>query len=579
MVEQRKDSPRTVVRLWGFIRPHQGGLFLSILFFILASATEPLVPALLKTVLDKGFSKQTSLPLWTIPAALIGLFALRGMLFFLGSYLLSWTTSRTVFDLRQALVGSITRADANLYTSMNPSVAVTKVIGDPQAVSSLLGGALMTVLRDGLASIAMLAYLLYIDWKLTLISLITAPFFVIAVKLLHRRNRTLSATVYDAQLRLAATVDDITRAWRVVRTFDAGEWERERFAREARHVQRLTVKGTAASSMMSPVSQFIASLGLATVLTLALIDARQDTTTVGDFVAFITAMLLLVSKARHLSDVSQPITNGLVVCQACFELMDTPEERDEGRLTIDSARGDIEFKDVGFSYPGSDAPALDGLNIAAKAGQTVALVGPSGSGKSTVISALLGFVHPGKGKIELDGIDIAELRKTSLRRQFAVVSQDIVLFDTSLADNVAYAQAKDEEKIEQCLKAANLWEFVSAQPEGMNMQVGTNGSRLSGGQRQRLAIARALYKDASVWIFDEATSALDSESERVVQQSIERWHGDKTLLLIAHRLSTVRRADRIYVLAQGRVAESGHHEELMARGGVYAGMVRAQAME
>jgi subfamily B ATP-binding cassette protein MsbA len=409
--------------------------------------------------------------------------------------------------------------------------------------------------------------------------LVTAPVLVFVVRTIHTRARQIGTKSYESQMRLSSIMDDIARAWRVVRTFDAGQWEQKRFEHEARHLQRMTLKSAASGAMMSPISQSVASIGIAMVLTLALVQARQDTATVGDFVAFITAMLLLISKVRHLTDLSQPVISGLVVAKACFELIDTPCEPDTGTQELAQCQGNVEFKDVALSYPGVEQAALAGLSLSMGSGQTIALIGASGAGKTTVVSALLGFVTPQKGQILLDNVEISQLRKTALRKQFAVVSQDIVLFDGSIGDNVAYAQTKDNDKLEQCIKAANLWEFVSAQPEGIDASIGANGSKLSGGQRQRLAIARALYKDAKIWVFDEATSALDTESERVVQQSIEQWHGDKTLVLIAHRLSTVRRADCIYVLSQGRVAESGKHEDLMARDGLYAGMVRAQAME
>jgi ATP-binding cassette, subfamily B, bacterial MsbA len=566
-------------RIWGYVGPHRAGLWLSILAFTLASLTEPLVPALLKFVLDEGFADNSSVPLWVIPVALVGLFVVRGALAFCGSYLLNWTTSRTVLDLRCALMSAVIRCDASFYTRFAPSAAVTKVVNDPQTVTGLLGGALTTLLRDGLTAVAMLAYLFYLNWSLTLLTLLTAPVLALVVKVIQTRVRRLGTETYDSQIRLASVADDIARAWRVVRTFDAGQWERERFEREARHLQRMTLKSAASGAMMSPISQVVSSVGVAIVLTLALLQARADASTIGEFVAFITAMLGLVSKARHLTDLSQPVINGLVVANACFELMDTPAEPDRGTKTLAHCEGRIEVNDVTITYAGAQTPALNGLTLCIPAGHTVALVGASGAGKTTVVHALLGFAELERGQITLDKVPIAELRKASLRKQFAVVSQDIVLFDGSIGDNVAYAQEKDQKKLEQCLRAANLWDFVSAQPDGVEASVGANGSKLSGGQRQRLAIARALYKDAKIWIFDEATSALDTESERVVQQSIEQWHGNKTLLLIAHRLSTVRRADCIYVLSQGRVAESGSHEELMIKDGLYASMVRAQTME
>ena len=511
-----------------------------------------------------------------VPIVLIGLFAVRGLFTFCGQYMLNWTISRTVMDIRTALLQVLLRADARVYTSLQPATAVTKVVNDPQHVITLIAGARITILRDGLPALALMGFLFFINWKLTLLSLITVPGLAFVVRKVNRRVRRMGSWAYDAQLRLVSVIEDVTRAWRVVRSFDAADYERRRFAERAREVQRSTLKTAASNAMAQPLSQLMASVGISIIVSLALYQSRVNGTGVGEFASYVAALLFMSSRLRHLSDVMQPITNALVVARGCMGLLDTPPEPDTGTRELRDVRGDIVLQQVTLRYPGANRDALAAMDLHIPAGRTTALVGSSGAGKSSVVNLLLGFERPDSGRILLDGVPIDELTKANLRRQFAVVSQDIVLFDLSIADNIAYAQERDDAKLEQVLRAAALWDFVQSLPEGLDTTVGANGSKLSGGQRQRLAIARALYKDAPVWIFDEATSALDTESERAVQQALEQLQGRKTLIVIAHRLSTIRRADCIQVLADGQVVESGDHDALMARDGVYAGMVKVQ---
>lgn len=594
----------TASRLWRFMKPHRWGLFLSVLSFVMVALTEPLIPQLLGYALGEGFHAkgataapaaasaasgalpggvsmpsvhlEYSFPIWMVPIVLIGLFAIRGLFTFCGQYMLNWTISRTVMDIRTALLQVLLRADARVYTSLQPATAVTKVVNDPQHVVTLIAGSLVTILRDGLPALALMGYLFVLNWKLTLLSLVTVPGLAFVVRKVNKRVRRMGTWAYDAQLRLVSVVEDVTRAWRVVRSFDAADYERRRFAERAREVQRSTLKTAASNAMAQPLSQLMASVGISIIVSLALYQSRVNGTGVGEFASFVAALLFMSSRLRHLSDVMQPITNALVVARGCIGLLDTPAEPDTGTRELKDVRGDIALQQVTLRYPGANRDALAAMELHIPSGKTTALVGSSGAGKTSVINLLLGFERPDSGRILLDGVSIDELTKANLRRQFAVVSQDIVLFDLSIADNIAYAQERDDAKLEQVLRAAALWDFVQGLPEGLDTTVGANGSKLSGGQRQRLAIARALYKDAPVWIFDEATSALDTESERAVQQALEQWQGRKTLIVIAHRLSTIRRADCIQVLADGQVVESGDHDGLMAQDGVYAGMVKVQ---
>ena len=554
-------------------------LVMAVFFFIVGAAAEPVLPALFKKLLDSGFQEGLKYPLWMVPVVVIGLFIVRGLFNFAGAYVMNHATSQMVLNLRRDLMHALLKADAKLFSGVGPGVAVSKVINDPQSASQQMGSAIISIVRDAATLAFLVAYLVYLNWQLTLIAFVSLPLLGLSVKLVQKRLSRVGQAQYESQIRLASLVDDNARAWRVVRTFDAVDFELTRFDAEATHNRRMTMKAVTASSLITPTTQVVAAIGIAIILTLALWQASHGKATVGEFVSFITALLMAMSPMRHLTDVFQPINGALITARGAFELLDAPPELDQGTEVMPHCRGDVRFDHVRLQYDGAAAPALDGLDLHIQPGQTVALVGSSGAGKTTVVSALLRFANPDQGQIRLDGVPIETLKLSSLRRHFAVVSQDIVLFDGSVAENVAYANPEgvNRDKVQRCLHAANLWTYVQAQPLGMDASIGTNGSRLSGGQRQRLAIARALYRDAAVWIFDEATSALDSESEAVVQRSIEDLRGSKTLILIAHRLSTIRKADVIVVMADGQVVEQGDHASLMARQGLYAGMVKIQS--
>lgn len=567
-------------RVLGEYAKHQWRrLALSLLLFTCGAMVEPAIPALFKKLIDSGFQEGLKYPIWLVPLIIVGLFLVRGVLNFAGTYAMTAATSGMVLNLRRDLMRALLRADARLFTTISPGVAVTKIINDPQSASQVLGNSLITFTKDAMTLVFLIGYLVYLNWQLTLISFVSMPLLAVTIKLVQKRLSKVGEAQYQSQQRLVGVVDDNARAWRVVRTFDAADFELQRFDAEAATHRRMTLKQVATSSLVTPATQVVASIGVSIIITLALWQASQGAATVGEFVSFVTALLMTISPMRHLTDVYQPINGALITARGAFEIINAPPEPDVGTEKMPTCRGQIDFNRVTVQYEGAAQPSLQELNLHIAPGQTVALVGASGAGKTTVVNALLRFAYPNAGDIRLDGVPIDTLTLASLRRHFAVVSQDIVLFDGSVAQNVAYASPMgiDRAKVEECLRAANLWQHISALPQGMDAPIGTNGSLLSGGQRQRLAIARALYRDAAVWIFDEATSALDSESEAVVQRSIETLRHTKTLILIAHRLSTIRNADMICVMANGAITESGTHAELMARNGAYAGMVRLQA--
>jgi subfamily B ATP-binding cassette protein MsbA len=575
---QMNDTAR---RLTEYARPHWRMLAASFVFFILGAAIEPAIPALFKKLIDSGFKEGLKYPIWLVPIVIIGLFLARGTFNFSGTFLMTSATSSIVLDMRRGLMRALLKADAKLFTHMSPGLAVTKIINDPQSAAQTLGSSIISFIKDAMSLIALVGYLVYQNWQLTIISFISMPLLAVTIKMVQKRLNKVGEAQYQSQQRLIGTVDDNARAWRVVRTFDAADFELQRFDEEANNNRRMTMKQVATSSLVTPATQVVAAIGVSIIITLALWQASHGSATVGEFVSFVTALLMTISPMRHLTDVYQPVNSALITARGAFDLMNTPPEPDNGTQVMPHCEGDIRFKALTVHYEGAPHAALNEFDLHVPAGQTIALVGASGAGKTTVVNSLLRFAHASSGEIQIDGVPIETLKLASLRRHFAVVSQEIILFEGSIAQNVAYASpiGINREKIEQCLKAANLWKHVSTLPEGMDATIGTNGSKLSGGQRQRLAIARALYRDAAIWIFDEATSALDSESEAVVQRSIEDLRHAKTLILIAHRLSTIRKADLICVMSEGRIIEQGTHSELVALNGSYANMVRIQSAD
>ncbi|OOG57595.1 lipid A export permease/ATP-binding protein MsbA [Polaromonas sp. C04] len=547
--------------------------FAAVVATIVGASTEPLIPALLKPLLDRGFQRG-ALPLWLVPAALLLLFAVRGFSGYLAQLALAKVTNDGMLLLRRSLFARLLDADMSLFTRQSASALSNTVVYEVQTGATMLVNSLSGLARDSMTLLALLGYLLYLNWKLTLIVGVLFPAVAFVMQTLSRRLYRITKASQNATDSLAYVVEENVLAHRMVRLHDAQASQAGRFDTLSQVIRRLAMKSVAAQAAMTPLTQMLAAAALSAVITIALWQNNTSGISVGSFVAFVSAMLMLVAPIKHLSEVANPITRGLAALERGLDLIEqTPSEAD-GSYQAKSALGQITFDAVSVKYNDEAEPALNNVTLSIAPGEIVALVGPSGAGKTTLINLLPRFVLPQGGRVLLDGHDIATWQLSALRRQIAMVSQDVTMLNDTLAANVALGQAVDRERVMHCLEAANLASHIATLPAGIDTLVGHNATQLSGGQRQRLAIARALYKDAPILILDEATSALDTESERLVQEALQRLMTGRTTLIIAHRLSTIEHADRIAVMAAGQVVEQGTHAELVAQRGLYARLHR-----
>ena len=560
-----------MLRLKVYFGQQHGVWGIAILATLVAAITEPMIPALFQPLLDKGFARN-ALPLWMVPVAVIGIFLLRGIAHFLGQFALARITNDGMEKLRQDLFGQLMRAELALFSRQSASTLSNTIVYEVQNGAAQLVSAVIGLARDGFTLLALVAYLLWINWKLTLVVFLVVPGLSWIMKTLSRRLYRLTRESQQATDDLAYVVEENVLAHRMVRLHGAQAGQMDRFEALGRQLRRLALKSTAASAAITPLTQMMSAVALSLVLSIALVQSQGGggSTTVGGFVAFISAMLMLVAPIKRLADVANPITRGLAAIERGLALMQDAPAETGGTHQTPRAQGLIEWRDVSLRFKDNAPPALDHVQLTVQPGETVALVGTSGAGKTTLVNLLPRFLEPGTGQVLLDDNPLPAWSLPSLRAQFAMVSQDVVMLNDTVQANVSLGLPADPARIEACLRAANLWEHVQHMPQGIHTLLGHNAAQLSGGQRQRLAIARALYKDAPILILDEATSALDNESERLVQDALQQLMQGRTTLIVAHRLSTIEHADRVVVMEHGRVIEQGAPADLLAHGGAYA---------
>ena len=573
-------------RLITYLKPHIRLIIGSLVAMAFVAAAETSIPALMKPLLDRGFTGQLNSKLWQIPVFLVGLAMVRSLAQFLSNYLLSRVINSILLKLREQMFQTLLHASTAFFQKNSASNLINAVVFEVNNVLTVMGGMLISLVRDSLTVVGLMGYLIYLNWKLTLVVLIIFPIIAYIMSKINRRLRSLNREQQTLTSDLAYIVEEASAGYKIVKVHGAEQYEMNRFLEKAERLRQFALKSAVAGGLNQPITQLIASMALSVVLVIALMQSATEGTTVGGFAAFITAMMLVISPLKHLADINQPLQRGLTAAEMIFGLMDQPLEEAEDRRanmkSLEKAKGGIRFEDVGFSYQQEVGrqDALSGINLAIKPGEVVAFVGPSGGGKSTLVNLLPRFFRPTSGHIFLDDIPLEDIVLADVRKQIAFVSQDVILFNDTIAANVAYGatgqEGIDRGRAIEALEAANLGALIKELPEGIDSMIGDNGNRLSGGQRQRLAIARAIYKNAPILILDEATSALDSESERQVQDALDRLMAGRTTLVIAHRLSTIEHADRIVVLEHGQIVENGSHEDLIKKDGLYANLHRIQ---
>ena len=563
---------QTFKRLWPTIKPFKAGLVVSGIALVLNALADSGLIYLLKPLLDDGFGKANNSFLKIMAFVVVGMIILRGITNFISNYCLAWVSGKVVMTMRRRLFKHLMFMPVSFFDRNSTGKLLSRITYDSEMIASSSSGSLITIVREGAYIISLLAVMFYTSWELTLVLFVIGPIIAVLITIVSKIFRKLSKNLQDSMGELTATTEQMLKGHKVVLSFGGQHVEEERFNKVSNNMRRKGMKMVTADSISDPVVQIIASLALAAVLFLATTPLiAEDNLSAGSFTVVFSSMLAMMRPLKSLTNVNSQFQRGMAACQTLFAILDLEPEKDNGTYQAEPAKGELEFKNVSFAYQGKDELALNNISFSVPAGKTVALVGRSGSGKSTIANLVTRFYDIDQGEILLDGVNIQDYRLSNLRENCAVVSQQVHLFNDTIANNIAYA-AQDKysrEEIIAAAKAAYALEFIEKLPQGFDTVIGENGASLSGGQRQRLAIARALLRNSPVLILDEATSALDTESERAIQSALDELKKDRTVIVIAHRLSTIENADEILVIDHGEIRERGTHKALLEQNGAY----------
>ena len=567
-------------RLLSYVKPYWFVFIIAIIAMLVFAGTETALAAMMKPLLDGSFVDRDETIIRLIPIALIALFIVRGIANFITVYGLGWIARNVIRNLRAEMFDQLLILPARFYDKSTPGQLLAKLLYDVEQVANAATDAIITVIRDSLTILGLLLWMIYLNGYLSLIILTTVPIIGLLVYKISSRFRLISKTIQQSMGEVGHISGEVIEGNREVKTFGSQAYETKRFEKVNQQNRRQQMKMLATDAISQPIIQLITVLGLSAVIYIATLPTMLEQITAGSFISFVTAMFMILTPLKRLTKINAILQRGIAAAQSVFELLDEQPEQDIGDKTVSRVQGDIQYKNVSFSYNDTVTKTLDSISFHAKPGQTIAFVGHSGSGKTTLVSLLPRFYPISEGKIEIDGIDINALTLRSLRQQIALVNQQVILFNDTIANNIAYGQ-KDvtNDQIIAAAKAAHAWGFIERLPDGLATEVGQNGVLLSGGQRQRIAIARALLRDAPILILDEATASLDSEAERHIQLALEALMKQRTTLVIAHRLSTIEKADLIIVMHEGKIVESGTHTELLAKGQHYAELHRLHFQE